>query len=149
MSGAKPSQTIQEEEEDDYHGKTTIGFGAPPSSSANKAVSFDSKLTAIKPMAVELGSKSVKFSANVQTVNAPTKRAVAFNTSNNSTEDGDDDDDDEDGDESGDSDNDDAQNEQQNIAQLLISPDERKKYLEEQFNLAITDYRKVLKRLDL
>lgn len=130
---------------DAQDGETQIGFGSSSASSSSssavarssKSVSFNSKLTSSSAGETQIGfgkptsSKSVSFSTKV----------TSLNTSSSTT------------DKSSDSIDEDS-NEKQTIFSLnestsiFIKDNERKQLLEQQFNEAVEDYRRILKRLE-
>jgi len=128
---------------DAQDGETQIGFGSSSASSSSvvarssKSVSFNSKLTSSAAGETQIGfgkptsSKSVSFSTKV----------TSLNTSSSTT------------DKSSDSIDEDS-NEKQTIFSLnestsiFIKDNERKQLLEQQFNEAVEDYRRILKRLE-
>ena len=107
-----------EEEEED--GVTQIGFGAPsrPSTTVTPSVSFTSKNS------LPASRNKVSFSNKV----------TSLNTSNSTTDE--------------ESDDEDSAPSTEIKASLFITEKERKEYLEEQFNEAVSDYGKTIKRLE-
>lgn len=113
----------------DEIGVTTIGFGANAVPVVPAPVSFSSKLTpTINGNGV--GKKVVSFSS------------VTINTSNSTADNSHNDDEDEEDDDGN------NQNDNENgIEKLFLSEQERKEYLEKEFQQALVDYRKILDRL--
>ena len=113
----------------DEIGETAIGFGASAVPVMPAPVSFSSKLTPVAN-GNGIGKKVVSFSC------------VTINTSNSTTDNSHNDDEDED-------DDDKNQNENEGVIEkLFLSEQERKEYLEKEFQQAIVDYRRILDRLE-
>lgn len=164
--GGGSSSTIVEEDEDEYSGKTTIGFGRPGGSSGaqiveSTSIGFGSSASS---KASNLGAsvaKSVSFSNQIKNdlakvfANGLKKANLKLaNNSNSSMDNSNNDDDNEDDDDEDDDESDASSDaglpmaEQPNLTNLLVSPEERKKYLEEKFQESIVEYRKVIRRLE-
>ena len=105
-------------------GVTTIGFGNNAVPVSTTPLSFSSKLTPATN-----GKKVVSFST------------VSINTSNSTTDNSHNDDDDENEDE-------DKNDQEGGVEKLFLSEQERKEYLDKEFQQALVDYKKILKRLE-
>lgn len=140
-SSSSLSQVKEGEEEPDC--VTTIGFGPRPTAAASS--SNTAQVMNILNMLTS-NKKSVSFAA----ASIPAK-TTSLNTSNSTTDRDDDDDDgdsDEEDDESGNNSQNNNDDQPLNQANLFVSETERKKYLEQQFQEAVQDYGKILKRLE-
>ena len=150
------SSTIVEEDEDEYSGKTTIGFGRPTAQTVEStSIGFGSSSSS-----EAASSKSVSFSNQIKNdlakvfANGLKKANLANGNGANSSLDNsnhDDEDDDDDDDDDSDASSDAGGvpiTDQPNLTNLLVSPEERKKYLEEKFQESIVEYRKVIRRLE-
>ena len=109
----------------DEIGVTTIGFGA----NAIPVPSGSSKLTPLNLTGSKSGKKMVSFST------------TSINTSNSDNSHNEDDDDDDENDET-------QEDATGGVEKLFMSEQERKEYLEKEFQQALIDYNKILKRLE-
>jgi hypothetical protein len=115
----------------DEIGVTTIGFGANAVEvMPTPTINFSSKLTPITN-GNGVGKKAVSFSC----VTINTSNSTADNSRNDDEEDEENDDNNQNGNDGG-------------VEKLFLSEQERKEYLEKEFQQALVDYRKIIQRLE-
>ena len=174
-SGREEAAAAAEDDDDEGFGVTTIGFGpsngSKPSMSISNgngskrfAAATTTSVVAMQALAPAMSSsKMAPTTVVAKTTNGATKsvsfavaKNTSLNTSNSTTDkstsshDGDDDDEDEDDEDGDENDENMGLGQQQDASpeKLFVTPEERKTYLEEQFQLIVADYNKILKRLE-
>ena len=141
-------------------GVTTIGFGnretkEESSVSSVTTIGFTRVLSNVSAAQASCSSNSkpaAKKTVSFGNVNMASTKNTSLNTSNSTTDNSSHDDDEDESDEEEEEESvngDDADfKEQLNQANLFVSEEERKKYLEQQFQESVQDYTKILRRLE-